>query len=67
MSVSLQPYRYLNGEGHGIVCEHEALKRLMAEFVIADRRNDERSSIGRCVLSDIDDGVGGVGKGCVGL
>ena len=39
----------------------------MPQFVIAHGRDDERSGLGRCILPDIDDGVGGVGEGRLGL
>ena len=52
-----EPYRNFDGEGDGIVREHEALKRLVAQLVIADRRDDERGGFGRCVLPDVDDGM----------
>src|SRR5579862_9340946 len=58
-----KPNRDFNGERHGIVCEHEALERFVSQLIIPDRRNDERGGFGRCILPDIDDGMGGVGKG----
>ena len=62
-----KPYRYLNGDGDRIVCEHKSLKCLVSQFVIAYRRNDERSGFGRRILPDIDDRVSGVGERRLGL
>ena len=62
-----KPYRYLNSEGDGIVCEHKSLKRLVPQLVIAYRRNDERGGFGRRILPDIDDRVSGVGERRFGL
>ena len=60
-----KPYRNLDGEGDRIVREHEALKRFVAQLVIPDRRDDERGGLGSSVLPDVDDGMGGVGEGCL--
>ena len=63
----VEPYRYLDGDGDGIVCEHKSLKRLVPQLVIAYRRNDERSGFGRSILPDIDDRVRGIGERRFGL
>ena len=55
-----KPDRDLNGERHGIVCQHKALERFVAQLIVPNRRNDERSGFGGCILPDIDNGMGGV-------
>ncbi len=57
-----KPYGYLDPDGEGIAREHEFLKRLVPQLVIADCRNDERGGFGRRVLPDIDNGMRGVGE-----
>jgi hypothetical protein len=37
------------------------------QLIIPDRRNNERRGFGRCILSDIDDSMSGVGEGRHGL
>ena len=45
-----QPNRYFNGDGHGIVGEHEALERLVPHAIVSNRGDDEPGSAGREVL-----------------
>jgi hypothetical protein len=39
----------------------------VSQLIIPNRRNDERGCFGRCILPDIDDGMGGISKGWCGL
>jgi hypothetical protein len=39
----------------------------VAQLIIPDRGDDERSGFGRRILPDIDDGMGGVCESCFGL
>ena len=61
--VLAKPYRNFDGDGDRIVRQHEALKRLVAELVIADCRDDECGGVGGRVVPDVDDRVRGVGEG----
>ena len=45
-----------------IVRQHEALKCLVAELIIADGRNDKRCRVGGRVVPDVDDRVRGVSE-----
>lgn len=65
-SAATAPQRVLNcvehPVGHAVVGEHEVLQRLVAELVVADRRDDERGSFGRGVLLAVDNEAPGVGE-----
>jgi hypothetical protein len=46
--VGLRPDGDFDGDGHGVVGEHEALQLFMPQLVIADRGDDEDVGIGCC-------------------
>ena len=50
--MSKRPDRLLDRHRHGIIGEHEALKFLVAQIVIADSGNDECCRAGGEVLYD---------------
>jgi hypothetical protein len=56
-----QPNRDLDGERHAVVCEHVALESLVAQLVVADRRDDESGCLGRRIFLAGDDGARGIG------
>ena len=65
--ILVKPDRNLDGDGDRIVGEHEPLKCLVAELVIADGRNDQCGGVGGRVVPDVDDRVRGVGEVACGL
>ena len=57
-----EPDRDLDRDGHAVVGEHEALQRLVPQFVVADGRDDERGRVGGGVLFAVHDDARGVGE-----
>ena len=65
--IFLKPDRNLDCDGDRIVRQHEALKCLVAELVIADCRNNQCGRVGGRVVPDVDDRVRGVSEAPCGL
>jgi len=57
-----EPYWYFHSERDAVIGEHEPLKGLVAQFVIAARWDDKGGCVGGRVLLTVHDGMGNVGE-----